>query len=91
MGLPIITRGRVIDKSTSNGTNRNGDQVTYYNLKLFDVRDGHFDNQLIGVSKKTFDAVNINDVVQLAGEYGGLKNKYWSFNGEDALIDVKSK
>lgn len=86
MGLPIVTQGKVIDKSTSNGVNsRTGESVTYYNLKLFDVRENKFDNQLVGVHADVYNAVNVGDVIQLHGEFGGLKNKYWTFNGADAL------
>lgn len=81
MGLPIVTSGKVVDKSTSTGTNRNGEAVTYYNIKLFDTRQNHYDSQLIGVPKEVYDAVTINQDVKLSGEFGGLKTKYWRFDG----------
>ena len=80
MGLPIVTQGKVVDKSTSNGVDRNGNNTVYYNLKIFDVRPDHYDSQIIGVPKDVYDAVKIGEDVQLAGEFGGLKNKYWKFD-----------
>lgn len=80
MGLPIVTQGRVVDKSTSSGTDRNGNSVVWYNLKLFDLRKDHYDSQIIGVPKEVFDSVKIGEDVQLAGEFGGLKTKYWKFD-----------
>lgn len=83
MGLPIITQGRVVDKSTSSGTDRNGNNTTWYNIKLFDTRKDHYDSQIIGVPKDVYESVRIGDDVKFAGEFGGLKTKYWKF---DSLV-----
>lgn len=84
MGMPIITHGLVKKKSSNDGTNRNGERVTYYNLQLVDSKT--YDSQLIGVPKDVYDQVSEGQEIQLGGEFGGLKNKYWKF---DKLIGKK--
>lgn len=81
MGMPIITHGVVASKSSNDGTNRYGEKVTYYNIEL--GKKGTFTSQLIGVPKEVYDAVEVGQDIQLGGEFGGLKNKYWKF---DTLI-----
>ena len=77
-GMPIITHGIVASKSSNDATNKFGEKVTYYNIEL--GKKGTFTSQLIGVPKEVYDAVKEGEEIQLAGEFGGLKNKYWKFD-----------
>ena len=78
MSLPIVTKARVLSKSTKDGTDKNGNPKTYYNLKLADTQT--FDSQIVGVTEEIYNAAQENKDIKLAGKCGGLKEKYWYFN-----------
>ena len=78
MSLPIVTKARVLSKSTKEGTDKNGAPKMYYNLKLADTQT--FDSQIVGVSEEIYNSVEEGKDVKLAGKCGGLKEKYWYFN-----------
>ena len=78
MSLPIITKARVLNKSTKEGQDKNGAPKTYYNLKLADTQT--FDSQIVGVTEDIYNAAVEGKDIKLAGKCGGLKEKYWYFN-----------
>lgn len=78
MSLPIVTKARVLSKSTKEGTDKNGSPKMYFNLKLADTQT--FDSQIVGVTEEIYNAVEEGKDVKLAGKCGGLKEKYWYFN-----------
>lgn len=78
MSIPIFTQVRVVEKSTKEGTDREGRPRTYYNLKVADTQT--FDNQIIGVSEEVFKKVQEDKDFRFIGKCGGLKEKYWYFN-----------
>ena len=83
MGMPIITEGIVVSKTANDRTKDDGTKVTYYNIKLGNEK---YDSQVIGVPQEVYDQVSEGQKIQLGGEFGGLKNKYWKF---DRLIAKK--
>ncbi len=82
MSLPIVTKGRVLSKTTNERTDKNGNPKTYFNLKIADTVT--FDSQVVGVPEEIFNAAVEGKDIKLAGKCGGLKEKYWYFN---AIID----
>lgn len=78
MSIPIVTKVRVISKSTKEGTKRDGSATMFYNIKVADPVT--FDSQIVGVNKEVFDACEEGKDVKLVGKCGGLKEKYWYFN-----------
>lgn len=78
MGMPIITHGLCKSKSAKDGLNKNGEKVVWYNIQLVDPKT--YDSQLIGVPKDVYDKCVEGQEVKLAGEFGGLKTKYWKFD-----------
>lgn len=78
MSIPIVTKVRVISKSTKEGQKKDGSPTIFYNLKCADPVT--FDSQVVGVSEEVYNAVEEGQDVKLAGKCGGLKDKYWYFN-----------
>lgn len=78
MSIPIVTKVRVVDKSSKDGTKKDGSPTTFYNIKCADPVT--FDSQLIGVSEEVYNVCEIGKDVKLVGKAGGLKEKYWYFN-----------
>lgn len=78
MGMPIITQGLVKKKTAKDGQNKFGERVTYYNVEL--VNPDTYDSQIIGVPKEVYDQIEEGKKIQLGGEFGGLKTKYWKFD-----------
>ena len=87
MSLPILTRARVLSKSTKPGKDKDGNEKMYYNLKLADTST--FDSQIVGVTEEIFNQVEEGKDVLLGGKCGGLKEKYWYFNALVNPGDVK--
>lgn len=78
MSIPIVTKVRVVSKSTKEGTKKDGTPSTFYNLKVADSVT--FDSQIIGVAEDIYNAVEEGQDIKLAGKAGGMKEKYWYFN-----------
>lgn len=87
MSLPILTRARVLSKSTKDGKDKDGKPKTYFNIKLADTST--FDSQIVGVNEEVYNAVEEGQDVLLGGKCGGLKEKYWYFNSLVNPSDVK--
>lgn len=78
MAIKIVTQAKVLNKFANDGVNKTtGEKVTWYNLKLVDEKT--YDSQIVGVPKEVYEAITEGDLVQLGGEVGGLKTKYWKF------------
>lgn len=76
--MEIVTQALVMDKDSKQGKDRNGFDVTYYNVKLGDP--DKCESQLIGVPKEVYDQVEVNKINRFAGQFGGLKTKWWKFD-----------
>lgn len=85
--MQIVTQAEVIDKNTNSGKDRNGFDVTYYNLKLADREK--CETQLIGVPADVYEQVEVGKIYRFGGSFGGLKTKWWKF--DQFLGEVKSK
>ncbi|MCR5509288.1 MAG: hypothetical protein K6F34_11465 [Lachnospiraceae bacterium] len=78
MSIPIVTKVRVVSKSTKDGNKKDGTPTVFYNLKVAD--NVTYDSQIVGVSEEIYNAVEEGQDVKLVGKCGGLKDKYWYFN-----------
>lgn len=87
MSLPILTRARVLSKSTKEGTGKDGSPKIYFNVKLADTST--FDSQIVGVNEEVYNSIEEGQDVLLGGKCGGLKEKYWYFNSLVKPEDVK--
>lgn len=76
--MNIVTQALVVDKYTSNGTDRNGNQVTYYNVKL-GIQET-CESQIIGVPEDVYKQIQVGKVNRIGGRFGGLKTKWWAFD-----------
>ena len=74
----------VESKFVNKATRPDGTPVEYYNIKVITYGN----NQIIGVPKEVYDAVEVGDKIFLKGNFGGLKDKYWRC---DALFDPEAK
>ena len=81
MSIPIVTKVRVLSKWTKDGKDKEGNDKTYYNIKVADPQT--YDTQTIGVTEDIYNMAVENEDIKLIGKLGGLKEKYWYFNAVD--------
>lgn len=74
MSIPMFTQVRVVSKFINVK-----DDKEYCNLKVADINT--FDSQIISVNRELYDIAEEGKDIKLQGKLGGLKDKYWYFNG----------
>ena len=82
--MEIVTQALVMDKSVSNGKDRNGFDCTWYNVKLGDP--DKCESQLIGVPQEVYDKVEVGKINRFGGSFGGLKTKWWKFDKHLGIV-----